>query len=224
MGSSQTGARTHVPCIGRRILNHCATREAPSFTFKWMQSRCRTQRVNRLSVAPPFPLPSFPLITRKSSLSLYWSVWEEGIGSTQGIGFNSAFGCYSLAQNHNGFPYFFLEPNCKEFARCGGWREHVQIGHFTFFLVTGATFSQAERWFSSSIKVLWHQIHFPWVSNFSIVLEWSSCSSFHLLCFLHQFLSCFSTLKEFPAHWLILPEKTCFLLTTGHLTVPQAGF
>ena len=31
--SSQTRARTRVPCIGRQILNHCATREAPSFTF-----------------------------------------------------------------------------------------------------------------------------------------------------------------------------------------------
>ena len=28
MGSSWTRARTHVPCIGRRILNHCTTREA----------------------------------------------------------------------------------------------------------------------------------------------------------------------------------------------------
>ena len=28
-GSSQTRAQTHVPCIGRQILNHCATREAP---------------------------------------------------------------------------------------------------------------------------------------------------------------------------------------------------
>ena len=28
MGSSQTRARTRVPCIGRQILNHCATREA----------------------------------------------------------------------------------------------------------------------------------------------------------------------------------------------------
>ena len=28
VGSSQTGARTRVPCIGRQILNHCATREA----------------------------------------------------------------------------------------------------------------------------------------------------------------------------------------------------
>ena len=29
VGSSRARARTHVPCIGRRILNHCATREAP---------------------------------------------------------------------------------------------------------------------------------------------------------------------------------------------------
>ena len=33
VGSSQTRARTRVPCIGRRILNHCATREAPSLSF-----------------------------------------------------------------------------------------------------------------------------------------------------------------------------------------------
>ena len=31
VGSSQTRARTRVPCIGRQILNHCATREAPKF-------------------------------------------------------------------------------------------------------------------------------------------------------------------------------------------------
>ena len=33
MGSSQTRARTCVPCIGRQILNHCATREAPQPVF-----------------------------------------------------------------------------------------------------------------------------------------------------------------------------------------------
>ena len=33
VGSSQTRARTRVPCIGRQILNHCATREAPIFQF-----------------------------------------------------------------------------------------------------------------------------------------------------------------------------------------------
>ena len=31
VGSSQTRARTHIPCIGRWILNHCATREALYF-------------------------------------------------------------------------------------------------------------------------------------------------------------------------------------------------
>ena len=29
VGSSRTRARTRVPCIGRRTLNHCATREVP---------------------------------------------------------------------------------------------------------------------------------------------------------------------------------------------------
>ena len=33
MGSSQTRARTCVPCIGRQILNHCATREAQFIHF-----------------------------------------------------------------------------------------------------------------------------------------------------------------------------------------------
>ena len=32
-GSSQTRARTRVPCIGRRTLNHCATREAPKLSI-----------------------------------------------------------------------------------------------------------------------------------------------------------------------------------------------
>ena len=31
VGSSQTRARTRAPCIGRQILNHCATREAKLF-------------------------------------------------------------------------------------------------------------------------------------------------------------------------------------------------
>ena len=33
VGSSQTRARTCVPCLGRRILNHCATRETPRLIF-----------------------------------------------------------------------------------------------------------------------------------------------------------------------------------------------
>ena len=34
VGSSQTGAQTRVPCIGRQTLNHCATREAPKEILK----------------------------------------------------------------------------------------------------------------------------------------------------------------------------------------------
>ena len=33
VGSSQTRAQIRVPCIGRQILNHCTTREAPRFLF-----------------------------------------------------------------------------------------------------------------------------------------------------------------------------------------------
>ncbi|KAJ8790669.1 hypothetical protein J1605_021267 [Eschrichtius robustus] len=33
VGSSRTRARTRVPYIGRRILNHCATREVPVCVF-----------------------------------------------------------------------------------------------------------------------------------------------------------------------------------------------
>ena len=34
VGSSQTWARTRVPCIGRQTLNHCAIREALKWHFK----------------------------------------------------------------------------------------------------------------------------------------------------------------------------------------------
>ena len=37
VGSSRTGARTHVPCIGRQTPNHCATREAQSGSFTSMR-------------------------------------------------------------------------------------------------------------------------------------------------------------------------------------------
>ena len=35
VGSSRTRARTHVPYFGRRILNHCTTREALPFIFNF---------------------------------------------------------------------------------------------------------------------------------------------------------------------------------------------
>ena len=38
VGSSQTRARTRIPCIGRQILNHCATREALDFILQARES------------------------------------------------------------------------------------------------------------------------------------------------------------------------------------------
>ena len=38
MGSSRTRAQTRVPCIGRQILNHCATREVPVDSLKHKNS------------------------------------------------------------------------------------------------------------------------------------------------------------------------------------------
>ena len=44
VGSSQTRARTRVPCISRQILNHCATREAPDI----LKISGKTTRIQRL--------------------------------------------------------------------------------------------------------------------------------------------------------------------------------
>ena len=49
LGSSWARARTRVPCIGRWILNHCATREVPYHPFlPWS---------GRLACPAPLPLP-----------------------------------------------------------------------------------------------------------------------------------------------------------------------
>ena len=42
VGSCPTRARTRVPCTGRRVLNHCATREVPSKCFlnEWIKTIC----------------------------------------------------------------------------------------------------------------------------------------------------------------------------------------
>ncbi|XP_054946539.1 synergin gamma isoform X3 [Physeter macrocephalus] len=72
VGSSRTGARTCVPCISRRTLNHCATREALSqdieYRFPVLYSRtlllihpiCNRLHLltpNSQSIPPPTPAP-----------------------------------------------------------------------------------------------------------------------------------------------------------------------
>ena len=52
VGSSQTRARTRVPCIGRQTLNHCATREALN---SHIYARCFPNH-------KPLPLFCFPVM------------------------------------------------------------------------------------------------------------------------------------------------------------------
>ena len=61
MGSSQTRARTHVPCLGRQILNHCATREVPCvLCFKG--ENCFIDKTLEFSITgeKSSPQPSWP--------------------------------------------------------------------------------------------------------------------------------------------------------------------
>ena len=53
VGSSRTRARTRVPCIGRRILNHCATREAQSWVNLYVRCEVLFFDCGRLPALAP---------------------------------------------------------------------------------------------------------------------------------------------------------------------------
>ena len=57
VGSSQTRSRTRVPCIGRQIPNHCATREAPVKYFLaifYSLCFCMNKRMIQLQIFKKF--------------------------------------------------------------------------------------------------------------------------------------------------------------------------
>ena len=56
VGSSQTRARTRVPRIGRRTLNHCATREAPSAILKQLHLAITQATCNKTAAAIKFAI------------------------------------------------------------------------------------------------------------------------------------------------------------------------
>ena len=72
VGSSQTKAQTRVPCIGRQILNHCATREALNDFFLNQESLPNAVYLYSCSHGSkkneePLLLPNLPL---------HWSFWS----------------------------------------------------------------------------------------------------------------------------------------------------
>ena len=50
VGSSWIRAQTHVPCVGRRILNHCATREARNFSLSFFQNCSLFLSLNTIAI------------------------------------------------------------------------------------------------------------------------------------------------------------------------------
>ena len=76
VGSSQTRARTHVPCIGRQILNHCATREARYYCIFKVVIFQKFFEVTYLGYAfegiknPRYYLQPFPILLNSYDYSL----------------------------------------------------------------------------------------------------------------------------------------------------------
>ena len=62
VGSSQTRTRTRVPCIGRRIVNHCTTREALLSFLKTLSFRAalgiQQNWKEGTEISPMFPAPT----------------------------------------------------------------------------------------------------------------------------------------------------------------------
>ena len=81
MGSSRTRARTHVPCIGRRILNHCATREVPTSILDDFDHPKRNPTPLSCHPQPCIPLIGFVSLDLPILDVLYqWNrkVWTQG--------------------------------------------------------------------------------------------------------------------------------------------------
>ena len=80
VGSSQTRARTRVPCTGRQILNHCATREAQPFCFycqppcPWVAGQGR-RRIPAPSLICPDSGPREAIHTGSGPCFHHWHVW-----------------------------------------------------------------------------------------------------------------------------------------------------
>ena len=79
VGSSQTRARTRVPCIGRQILNHCATREALYLILK-TKIEVLIRKVENLAVRKEKSWRTYvPAKHLLLGLSLNQGMWLSGL-------------------------------------------------------------------------------------------------------------------------------------------------
>ena len=84
MGSSRTRARTCVPCIGRRILNHCTTREAPHCVLMEIGHTVWNRSMNApvfmvLESVPQVALSLCLLEGRPKKLRSLWDYWKHNL-------------------------------------------------------------------------------------------------------------------------------------------------
>ena len=88
VGSSQTRARTRVPCISRQTLNHCATREAPSLAF--IMRNFKYKKSTSLFSQPMVLVRSFPPSQPALGSCCNSLLW----GMTDFPGRGDKWGCY----------------------------------------------------------------------------------------------------------------------------------
>ena len=79
VASSWTRARTHVPCIGRPILNHCATREVPKQQLlSLVLLPDELYVITNFSHSPPFLQSAiFPRVPQTHSLKEHGTQFEQ---------------------------------------------------------------------------------------------------------------------------------------------------
>ena len=76
VGSSQTRARIRVPCIGRQILNCCATREAPSVFLELVSPSTHTHKYWKTTLTVPKHPCCYQWPLHKEYQSLHTEVWD----------------------------------------------------------------------------------------------------------------------------------------------------
>ena len=109
VGSSQTRARTHLPCIGRQTLNHCATREVRQASFYMLISH------TCIFLCEVVVHIFFPFIWWFDLLSLYWVV--EFVRYL----FCKYFSIYGLSINFLNYVFWYqkllIKSNLSNFSR-----------------------------------------------------------------------------------------------------------
>ncbi|XP_067556632.1 interleukin-15 receptor subunit alpha isoform X2 [Pseudorca crassidens] len=96
VGSSRTRARTRVPCIGRRTLNHCANREALTNLFLYIWLRWVFITVHGLSLVEVSRGYS---LLQSTGFSLRWLLLLRSTGSRH-VGFSSCGTRASVVVTH----------------------------------------------------------------------------------------------------------------------------